>query len=110
MYHLGTSLKWTFSEDGNHLFFGAQGGDIFRVSNLNSAFDEATGDNRESTCVLTCTRIASNLGGNVNGIALDPNNNDHMIVTLSGYGRSNTIVRITNALNRIFRWCKSSSY
>ena len=91
-------FEMAFSEDGNHLFFGNNAGEIFRVSNLNYAFDDPTGDIRNPTCVLTCTRIASGLGGNVNGIALDPNNNDHMIVTLSGYNNNQSIQRITNAL------------
>jgi len=90
--------EMVFSDDGNHLFFGNNDGQIFRISNLNYAFDDPTGDIRNPSCVLTCTRIANGLQGNVNGIAIDPNNNDHMIVTMSGYTNSNSVVRITNAL------------
>ena len=92
----GQTFTLEFSPDGNHLFIGTLGGSIFRISNLLYAHDSLTSDIRSSSCVLTCTRIAS-AGGVVTGIASDPSNIDHLVITVGGYDRPNSVYRITNA-------------
>ena len=92
----GETFTMEFSFDGNHLFIGTLSGELYRISNMLYAYDSLTSDIRSSSCVLTCTRIAST-GGIITGIASDPSNIDHIVVTVGGYNQPNSVYRITNA-------------
>jgi hypothetical protein len=80
-----------FSSDGNHLFVGGDNGQLWRVSNLREVYTLA-----DLTSKATITRIGS-FGQVVTGIAVDPNNADHVIVTLGNYGNNNYVYRSTTA-------------
>ena len=80
-----------FSADGNYMFVGTNAGDLIRVSGLNSYYGGTGG--RDLTG-LTVTKIGGYTG--VQGIGIDPNNNDHIIVCVSGFGTSN-VREILNA-------------
>ncbi len=90
----GTAECMEFSEDGNHLFIGA-GGNVYRFSGLNNAYDSASTDIRSGVSTITCTRIGSFSGRVVTGIAVDPNNANNLIVTLGQYGQSTYVYRST---------------
>jgi hypothetical protein len=93
----GTPLDMKFSPDGNHLFVGTTSGNIYRISNLNNAYDSLTTDIRSSSSVITLTQIGGGTGQAVTGIAVDPNNSDNIIVTLGNYTSSAHVYRCTNA-------------
>lgn len=88
-----------FSGDGNHLYMGAaSGGGIYRIDNLNEAYDSLTMDIRSDRCVLTCTRIANiPQAAYISDIAVDPNDPNNLVVTVPAYGGTNKVYRITNA-------------
>jgi hypothetical protein len=89
-----------YSMDGNHYFYSSWGGQLFRVSNLDQLWSA------EDVSLLTNTTIISQAGGTVTGIAPDPNNPEHVVVTVGGYGTvGNGKVRETwNALDATPVW------
>lgn len=94
---LNNAENFEFSADGNHLFVGTSGGQIWRISGLSMANDSIGLDTRSGSAVVTQTLIATGLNGVVN-IAADANNSNYMIATVSGYSNSNHVYRCTNAL------------
>ena len=103
-----------FSKDGNHLFVGTSSGKVTRVSGFNNVYykDEISdtinsianhdinaynyADARSGVSQLTITDIRTG-GQSVTGIGIDPNNANHVLITLSGYGASTNILRSTSA-------------
>ncbi len=95
----GTPLSMEFSADGDHLFVGTTSGSIYRISNLNSAYDSTTTDIRSGSSVISLTKIGGGTGQAVTGIAIDPNDANNIIVTLGNYTNAAHIYRCTNALS-----------
>src|SRR5690606_16437770 len=97
---VGGVIAMEFSPDGNHLFIGNSGGQVYRISDLALGNTDAELDVRNpSTLVTTKTLIASGLGGPVTGIAIDPNNGENLIATVGGYGVNNHVYRTTTAIS-----------
>lgn len=69
----GNATAVEFSKDGNHMYFAA-GGEVFRVSGLNTMYAPSY-----DVSGLTIVQITANLGY-VSGIAVDPNDEDHVII------------------------------
>jgi hypothetical protein len=80
-----------FDADGKHMFFGTWGGRVYRVSNLQNLWDEDDIEN------LTITEVYNSGGATVTGIAIDPNDADHVVVTLGNYGGSGKVRESFNA-------------
>jgi photosystem II stability/assembly factor-like uncharacterized protein len=77
-----TSVRaFEFSRDGKSLFYSSWGGQLFRVDNLHQLWSEEDVDN------LVITQLASNAGSAITSIALDPNDPNHMVITVGGYGQ-----------------------
>lgn len=90
----------TFSApDGNHLYVGTGSGGVYRISNLDSAYFRAWADVKRATHVTTCTKIFGAGSQSVTGIAVDPSNPDHVVISLGGYGTATHIYETTNARN-----------
>jgi hypothetical protein len=81
-----------FSANGDHMFVATTGGDLIRVSGLNSYYGGTGGRDMSG---ITVTQLGVYTGG-VQGIAVDPNNNDHIVLCIGGFGAS-TIREINNA-------------
>ncbi len=77
-----------FSQDGNFLFF-ALNNSLYRVSGFNNArlVNQLHGDST-NTNQLSWTAIQS-FPNSINGISIDPNNSDRVLVTLAGSTTSN---------------------
>ncbi|MFN8775456.1 MAG: T9SS type A sorting domain-containing protein [Flavobacteriales bacterium] len=77
-----TSVRaFEFSRDGKTLFYSSWGGQLFRVDNLHLLW---SAENVED---LVITQIASNAGSAITSIAQDPNNPNHLVYTVGGYGQ-----------------------
>ncbi len=83
------------SPDGNHLYVGTSGGQIFRISGINQVVDSINGDVEvkqgnsmvvNPNCVVTCTQIGNSSGRTITRISVDPNNSDRIIVCIGNYG------------------------
>jgi hypothetical protein len=88
---IGNVETLTWSEDGNHLFFANQGGELYRISNFNNAYTDSLMDCERESYVLTTTRIARFSGRIITGIAVDPNNADNVLITLGNYGNTDFV-------------------
>ncbi len=99
----GDSKILRFSADGDYLYVGTFAGNLFRFSNLNSInrADTLTGEIGHPLCKVECKKIASFPGRALCGIAIDPNNNDKVVVTLGNYGNSNYVYVTSNATDSI---------
>jgi hypothetical protein len=77
----GSGVKaYEFSKDGNTLFYSSWSGTLYRVTGFNQVWSVDDIPN------LTTSTIITNAGGTITSIACDPNNADHLIITVGGYG------------------------
>lgn len=85
-----------FSSDGNHLFI-AFNSSLYRVSGFstNRTVGQMHADST-ATYGLTTTLIES-FSNSINGIVIDPNDADNVLVTLSGYSGASSLYYSTNA-------------
>ena len=80
------------TNDGDVAFIGTGGGSVFRVSGLKDVYTQEDADALSPQNVV-------NIGGGVTGIAIDPNDNNRLIVTGGGYGTADRVRYTTNALD-----------
>lgn len=95
------TISSAFSSDGDMLFYGTTGGDLYRIDNLNdidvSQLDVSLPDDYVADSITTHTKIAAFGNRAITGIAVDPQNDDNVIVTLGNYGSVQYVQRSTNA-------------
>ncbi len=84
-----------FSADGDHLFFAFYN-TLFRVSGLSTARTRATLTADSTEYSLDVIQVAS-FTSNINGIAVDCNNPDNVMITLAGFGLNDNILLSENA-------------
>ncbi len=97
----GEPLCMGISADGDHLFVGTKEGKLYRVSNLNSVVDEASGSMSDTTGAfqVTTTEIVLPTDGQcVTSVAVDPRNANKIVVTLGNYGNDSYVLYSSNAL------------
>jgi hypothetical protein len=82
--------------DGDIVYYSDMSGKVYRVSNLNMVLDSASGDFNSAESVVEIQQIGA-WGQSVTGIAVDPNDNEHIVVTLGGYGNNAYVYESTNA-------------
>jgi photosystem II stability/assembly factor-like uncharacterized protein len=95
------ALSMKATEDGNTLFVGTDGGDVYRIDSLNTTYPvnysgnfTATPEGRQ----IRTTKIYS-LGRAITGIAIDPTNSENILISSAMYGASSYVTRITNAMS-----------
>ncbi len=95
----GEPLGMAVSADGDHLFVGTKEGRLFRLSNLKTVLDEATGTITDSAFLVTNTELTlPGVDGQcVTSIAVDPQDANKVIVTLGNYGNDNYVFYSSNA-------------
>ncbi len=93
----GTIHTASISKDGDHLFIGTTNGTLFRFSGLQQAYDSASADMNSAGYVVTKDTIR-NFIRPITSIAIDPNDADHVVISLGGYVNNAThIYRSINA-------------
>ena len=88
----GTARCIEFSEDGNIMYIGTAQGSVYRIDNLNEVYDDNPG-------LTTSTQVYSG-SQTVTGIAVNPNNPNHLVVTLGNWGNDHHVVFIDDAATR----------
>jgi hypothetical protein len=103
----GVSNALAYSADANHLFVGTTEGRVFRISNLALAYNKELADINEPTCIVAVSEleIINPETGNpvdqaVTSIAVDPQNQNKVLVTFGNYGNSNYVFYTDNALDQ----------
>lgn len=89
---------YAFSSDGNHLWVGMRNGEVIRASNLDSAYNK-TQFNNEVT-----TKSFSSFGAICTDISVDPNDPDHAVISVGGYGSPNKVYQSFNATSSSPNW------
>ena len=96
----GEPLCMAVSADGDNMFVGTKEGRLFRVSNLNTVVDAASGDISDTlNFQVTTTEIILPTDGQcVTSVAVDPRDANKIIVTLGNYGNDTYVLYSSNAL------------
>ena len=95
---LGTTVTCIeYSEDGDVVYYGDSNGGVYRVGNLTNVTDSITGDLNSADAVTDIQQIASYPQRYVTGIGVDPNDKEHVVITLGGYSNTNYVYESTNA-------------
>lgn len=98
-----------FTPDGQNLFVGTFGGEVYRISGYNDVYTSTPKDSIQKWIDLADTvnyQVKTKLQtelvfvgpGVVTGIGVDPSNYEHVAVTVGGYG-GNHVFESTNALS-----------
>ena len=109
----GDVTEMEFSKDGDILYVGTSGGKVYRVKGFNGVYydntkhDTINGINDHDKAAYDYADIRSGVsqlqiqtiysGTYVTGMDVDPNNSEHVVITLAGYGASTNILRSTTA-------------
>ena len=95
------TISAAFSSDGDMLFYGTTDGELYRIDSLNSIdlsqIDVSLPNNYTMENITAHRKIGDFGSRAVTGIAVDPNNDDNVIVTLGNYGSTQYVQRSTNA-------------
>lgn len=89
-----------FAPDGNTMWYSSWGGALYRLTNLDSLWHVTEDPTDEDDLdLLELTTVIPNAGAAITGIAIDPNDADHVIVTVGGYGTvsGGKVLESTNA-------------
>ncbi len=82
-----------FSSNGNTAYIGC-GGTLFRITGFNTAtYNYTTGT---ITGLTTTTCVLPAPSRTIGGVAVDPNDEDHVVVARTGYGSTGTVLHSTN--------------
>ena len=97
----GEPLSMGLSSDGDNLFVGMKGGRLFRLSNLNTVVDDASGSISDTTGAyqVTTTEITLPTTQCITSIAVDPRDANKVVITLGNYGNDTYVLYSTNALS-----------
>jgi len=93
----GTAQAVEVSEDGNYAWIGTESGRIYRIAGLAAARDYGTADADSGATAVTVDMVQNLPGRNITSIAVDPNDNDRVLVTCGNYGNSNYVYYSGNA-------------
>jgi len=90
----GNPQCFAISKDGDVAYVGTEGGGLWRIGNISTAQDSATGDVDSPSRQVTVTNLTTQLaasGSAVTSIAIHPSNKNKIVVTLGSYGGSSSI-------------------
>lgn len=90
-----TTLEWS-KNDGNYLWVGTSTGMIYRISGFANAWTVAELDHSSPDYALSIDSIST---GNVyiSDIAIDPNDEDHILYSRGSFGSTGKLMESTNA-------------
>ena len=93
----GEPLCMALSDDCDNMFVGFKNGKFARISNINAINDTIAFD--DSLAMQFTTMIALPIDGQcVTSVAVDPQDANHVVVTLGNYGNDAYVLYSTNAL------------
>ena len=94
-----TITSIAISEDGNTIFCGVSNGRLTRISNLANSRDFAGCDISSATRTTTVATAGQWSNRTITDIAIDPNNDNRVLVTLGNYGNSTNVFFSSNAMS-----------
>ena len=93
----------TLSEDLNYLWAGTEDGKLYRISNIALAYDSATADFHSPTCIVATESfvIPEFDGRYITSVAISPEDNNTVLVTLGNYGNDDYVFMTQNGLDSL---------
>ena len=88
----------TTSKDGDYVYVGTEQGTLYRLGNLLAAHDAATANYDSSQSVVTSDTVLLEDERMITSIATDPNNNNHVVITLGNYGNDHYVFETGNMM------------
>ncbi len=98
---ISSPSKMEFSSDGDIMYVATNGGEVWRVSGLNTMYANefdpgfSSGDPKQYPASVTVTKIFQG-SASVSGIGIDPNDAGNVVITLNGFNTTN-VYRSTSA-------------
>ncbi|MBN1199257.1 MAG: T9SS type A sorting domain-containing protein [Bacteroidales bacterium] len=91
------------SSDLNYLWAGTETGKLYRISNLTLALDSVTGSVLSNYCIVSTDvfEYPEMAGRYITNVAIDPNNDDNVMVTLGNYGNQHYVYVAENGLDSL---------
>lgn len=107
---VSTPQSFAISKDGNYFWVGTNNGRLYRLGNLHNAYNTATASititsgnvqvpNPDYVIDTMTINFPQIHGRVITGIAVDPQDANHVIITLGNYGNDVYVYRSTNALS-----------
>lgn len=96
----GVPSSMAYSEDANYLFVGTQEGKIYRIANIALANDSIRADVSSTSVIISTSLIQEFPDRYVTSIAVDPNDETKVIITLGGYGNNDFVYMTSNSLDQ----------
>lgn len=93
----GLPTSVTISSDGDMAMVGTAEGTLYRVTGLANAYTAEQANVDSTAHVVTCDSLINFNNQAITSIAIDPANNNNVVVTLGNYGNNNYVYRSTNA-------------
>lgn len=97
----GNASCLAYSSDANHLYVGTETGKIYRISNLGYAYNADRADISSENCVVAISQISEFANRKITSIAVDPQDNQHIVITLGNYGNNDYVYNCTNSLDSL---------
>jgi len=96
-------LPWCigYSADANYLYVGTEEGLLYRIANIALAYDYDRADVNSSSCIISTQLIKDFEGRVITSVAVDPENDNNVAVTLGNYGNSDYVYWTSNAVDSI---------
>lgn len=88
-----TAMEWS-KADGNYLWVGTDGGQVYRISGFANAW--TIGQMHVDSADYALDAITMTLGSVITDISVDPNDEDHVVVTKGGFGGSAKVMETFN--------------
>lgn len=85
------------SYDGNIVYYGTVRGEVYRVSNVSEVLSDETANLTTITKIASIERDGGDGYALITDIAVDPNNQEHVMITTGYYDQSTNIYVSTNA-------------
>ena len=85
------------SADGDYIWAGTSSGRLYRISGLQGARSYTTADLDSGATAVSVDLVDNYFGRNITSIAVDPHDNDRVLVTLGNYNNSNYVYYSSNA-------------
>ncbi len=99
--NISSPSKIEFSADGDIMYVGTGGGEVWRVAGLNTMYANeydpgfSASDPKQYPATVTVTKIFQG-GASVSGLGIDPNDAGNVVITLNGFNTTN-VYRSTTA-------------
>ncbi|NVK29134.1 MAG: T9SS type A sorting domain-containing protein [Flavobacteriia bacterium] len=91
-----TPISMEMTKDGDICYIGTTSGRLYRYSNLLAARDDSA-DILFASSPTVVQDVIRTFSQTITGIAVDPNDNDRVVVTLGNYGNSQYVYYSNNA-------------